>query len=161
MRYVFFRGKDLDTSEWVYGDLLHAIEYDPKTRQGKMTDGCIIYEKGEKDDGSVCRSVDVFPTSIGEYTGLKDKNGKQIFEGDIVTRYDNYFKTTEIGVVVFNGIDASFCISVEEYGLTVLYHFLPRVDYNDGHCLIQIKYTFEVIGNIHDNPELLKPKNGE
>jgi uncharacterized phage protein (TIGR01671 family) len=93
--------------------------------------------------------VDVLPETVGKYTGLTDKNGKKIFEGDIV-KYKNTdgikfngVALTVIGKVVYNEKNASFAISGKDEMGAKHYDYFP------------IK-NIEVIGNIHDNPELLK-----
>ena len=66
MREILFRGKRVDNGEWVYGDLQHDYNGEPR---------CI---------SDYCGANPVDPSTVGQYTGLKDKNGKRIFEGDIV-----------------------------------------------------------------------------
>lgn len=150
MRDIEFRGKRTDNGEWVYGYYAHlhkttyCVKEDcdahPENELHRM-----IFER-EQDWGlpNYHLQVDVDPKTVGQYTGLKDKNGTKIFEGDIVdVLYDvNYIgvATERIGVfeVVHNG-----CFMGQKGG--VRYHFIPSDE-----CT--------VIGNIYDNPELLGGK---
>jgi uncharacterized phage protein (TIGR01671 family) len=125
MREILFRGKRKDNGEWVYGDLLQNIDRHK------------IRER-EKDITRIAKSHEVIPETVGQYTGLKDINGKKIFEGDIVTGLFNY--TDIIGHIVY-GSDATFFI--ERKGL-----------YGIG--LNNAEDWLEVVGNIHDNKELLR-----
>lgn len=122
MREILFRGKSKKTNRWAKGELF--------TLRGSTT----IFQK--ETDGSITQFY-VIPETVGQYTGLTDKNGKKIFEGDIVL-----FNVDERGVVYYDNEETSFMM---EY----------------GNCIVQMGYCFcsrdlEVIGNIHDNPELLE-----
>ena len=125
MREILFRAKRKDNGEWVYGDLLKNID-------------CIKIREREKDITRIAKSYEVIPETVGQYTGLKDKNGNEIYEGDIVTGLFNY--TDIIGHIVY-GSDATFFI--ERKGL-----------YGIG--LNNAEDWLEVVGNIHDNKELLR-----
>ena len=148
MREILFRGKRMDNGEWVEG------WYQPETTI-KHWDGrqetigfTITYkvEEGFLEDTLVDQST------VGQYTGLKDKNGKRIFEGDIVAQ--NWYDYDEprddsFGKVVFCEYDCSFSVmDVNKDG------FMPL-----GRCG-SYHWEVEVIGNIHDNPELLKGGEG-
>lgn len=128
-RVVKFRGKTQD-GKWVYGDLIHS-----------GSDEIAILEF----DAPCLEAVtDVVPESVGQFTGLHDKNGKEIYEGDVITQLlvfqngERYDYSTRIGQVVFDKLWCFVMLSKSR-----LYHL-----FGDG-------VTQEVIGNIHDNPNLL------
>lgn len=138
MREILFRGKRKDNGEWVEGSLIIAKNF------------CCILQDEEKVHpldypylGNESGCIDgyatpVVPETVGQYTGLTDKNGKKIFEGDIVYYYMSPYHVRFI-VEFFDG---AFVIkSKGNHIRSPLYHFCPLV---------------EVIGNIYDNPELLE-----
>lgn len=97
-REIKFKAKRLDNSEWVVGDLLHSYE-----------GGAIIVPITEEGEHGGAFSVD--PTTVCQYTGLKDKSGKEIWEGDIV--YCVAGITVE-GVVFYDTNKACFCVKDED-----------------------------------------------
>ena len=122
MREILFRGKrdkkfDKD-QDWVYG--APYIDYEGD---------CII--------ATDCSKRVVVPETVGQYTGLTDKNGTKIFEGDIVL----YVRDEEIGQIAYHESEAMFVVEFDTW-LTDFDHLYGK--------------NVEVIGNIHDNPELLK-----
>jgi uncharacterized phage protein (TIGR01671 family) len=86
----------------------------------------------------------VDPETVGQYTGLKDKNGVKVFEGDIV-HYKDIDTTVYIGTVSFHTRYAEFCCLGQRFG-----HVFP-FDYESME-------RYEVKGNVHDNPEMLREK---
>lgn len=125
MRDIEFRGKRTDNGEWVYGNLVRGC--DEKY--------AYIVEFGNKE---MCRNyVDVNPETVGQYTGLTDKNGKKIFEGDIGRRRDDIF------LIDWSEEKAAFVMIFNDYICEILY-------------LEEMWDDAEVIGNIHDNPKLLE-----
>jgi uncharacterized phage protein (TIGR01671 family) len=133
MREIKFRGKRIDNGEWVYGAFVpDALEQ----THGKMVTWGFIRRYQPN------RTVEkVYRDTIGQYTGLKDKNGRKIYEGDIC-----YCREYEcFGKVKWNEDEAGFffCVAYEGGGFEEerLYEYVDEL---------------EVIGNIHDNPELLE-----
>ena len=127
MREIKFRGKQKGGG-WVYGDLLHEPY------------GTCIQWAGRLPNDSFSRiKAVIIPGTVGQYIGLEDINGKEIYEGDIVEVKDPY----PTGVRMFTGVvmfgSGSFMIksSVGEH-----YRWLD--------------YEVEVIGNVYENPELLE-----
>ena len=136
-REILFRGKSTISKEWVYGDLVHTSQL------------TAIKEV----NGDYFRPISVSPDTIGQYTGLKDKNGKKIFEGDVVHLKGDGNGGTKVGkdyyrVVTFH--EGSFCISIED-GVHYPVH-TPIYEYCDSHSIV----NWDVIGNVTDNPELMK-----
>lgn len=137
MREIEFRGKDIETGKWAFGDL-HTLCDRPH-----------IHTDESKFPYAGKRSF-VIPETIGQFTGLLDKNGKKIFEGDIVRHpyVDPIFRDLveskdDEGVtseVVFHG--GAFVVKYDIDEFIYLYGFTRRG------CI-------EVVGNIHDNPELI------
>ena len=136
MREIIFRGKRMDNREWYYGSylFLHISSVNwTGAKMGKPED--VHYIVNDQDINYA-----VYPSTIGQYTGLKDKNGKRIFEGDIIKRF--WLGAKIIYCVRYDGENAHFIgKSLNKSGFTTFD--------GDGEM-------FEVIGNIHDNPELLE-----
>lgn len=138
-REIIFRGKSSVTNEWVYGSLI------------KVGNESHIIGFGEVDlDGHHIRFYSDRPVftkqgTIGQFTGLYDKNGKEIYEGDILRVYDGerYFNIV-IKWVEKTMTSMTCCPDENQCPLSWLSDFLPRT------------YEIEVIGNICDNKELLE-----
>lgn len=139
MREILFRGKRLNGDGWAYGDLSYHVH-----------DGEVYVFPGDGYDSPDC--YEVYPNTVGQYTGLTDKNGLKIFEGDIV-RYiyepgEGFWNANQLSVVVWEhtGFKLDGIIGTNKFAL--LQGWLVSVPCD--------KKFFGVVGNIHENPELLK-----
>lgn len=125
MKEILFRGKRVDNGEWVFGDLEHNGKNVPKWVNGN----------------------EIVPESVGQFTGLTDKNGKKIFEGDIVKEWSSHWKTplkTEINI---------YEVVCEYLGSL---HLIRKTEYGENSTPLYRRSVVEVIGNIYDSPELLE-----
>lgn len=139
MREILFRGKRTYDGTWVYGAF---SEYDiTQNAYGEIIvcrNPCVIdYDSDEL----AWNEVD--PETVGQYTGLTDKNGKKIFEGDVVK--DDWGKIYKVFYVLHS---CAFMVNCSN----------PPNEYEKGNYRIGEAWcgTIKVIGNIHDNPELLE-----
>ena len=130
MRTIKFRGKSIDGKEWLYGDLVSSAD--------KKRFAILVNDKESYDE------CEIIPETIGQFTRLYDCDGKEIFEGDVL----KWEKDGLLYVVRFwHGM---FYASVEECNEGILGGFPLHsfTKYEDREC--------KIVGNIHDNPELLK-----
>lgn len=144
---IKFRGKCKNTGEWVYGDLLH------------IDGGCLIYFGSQMETetpyigNSSPIAVELFkteiavvePESVGQFTGLLDVKSNEIYEGDIIL-----LSRQSTCIVLWNEEHSAFCIRLKQsskVGSRPL-----------GNWINYLGRKIEVIGNIHDTPELLNEK---
>lgn len=129
MREILFRGKRYNGDGWVYGDLSYHVQ-----------DGVPYVFPADGYDSADCYRVD--PTTVGQYTGLTDKNGVKIFEGDILFTTNPNCKIWYV-----------------DYKPTAFCANQSNVNYS---CILDefvSSFETEVIGSIHDNPELLSKED--
>lgn len=163
MRDIKFRGKEVDTGKWVYGGLFKEPappQCFEKTLEDKYW---IVYPNPRyMPDWNLPYQMvrtDVDKDTIGQYTGLKDKNGKEIYEGDIVSGTDYPFidkgKQNYVGIVVFYDDVASFGYEyqrVRKDKRGISNGINNEFEANEN----LICEDLEVIGNIYDNKNLLE-----
>ena len=140
-REIKFRGKRVDNVEWVYG---YIIEY-LKTTWIRVVD---------KNKDRYFIEFEVIPETVGQYIGLKDKNGKEIYEGDILNGRNMILK-----IVYWCDKRAAFCESEQfkpipaKHSFAKLYDKFGKVFNKNG-----ILENHFIVGNIYENPELLTDK---
>ncbi|MDE6148586.1 MAG: YopX family protein [Ruminococcus sp.] len=128
MREILFRGKRSDNGEWIEGYYINIAKVNPFIATGRLTIQRNVFEPEMQT---------VVPETVGQYTGLTDKNGVKIFEGDIVIGKKGYARNPYYLIR-----SQRFAVKHEKG----FYEGLCDTDY----------YEFEVIGNIYDNPDLLE-----
>ena len=153
MREILFRGKTL-TGRWVEGSYYKQEEF-----YGSKEDADVIITS--KESLTYDQALDyeiVLSKTVGQYTGLTDKNGKKIFEGDMIKSFDDVidkmvveFCHGQFLLCLYGERDYMAEYGLEESGNYGCFEAEPLSSYGDD---------IEVIGNIHDNPELLKGGEG-
>lgn len=164
MREIKFRGRAKNVNEWCYGSYIFTNDNtnNPfRTHPFKESHRIVFWVAGDWNMGGWV-DEEVIPETIGQYTGLKDKNGKEIYEGDILRgdeypfncdSVDNYFAK----VVWADKVCGFYILTHKNPNSTVsgIFHGnWSQLDEED------IK-SFEVIGNIYDNPELIKEEEND
>lgn len=126
MREILFRGKAFEGGKWYYGYV------------GKTSEGGTFISAGHS-------IIHIIPETLGQYTGLKDKNGKKIFDGDIISTD----LSRPYNIVLYK--NGSFMLQCEDNG-RIFYDIFFSCEEEQ-----QKTYPYcEVIGNIHDDPELME-----
>ena len=125
MREILFRGKRVDMNKWIYGYIFITEKANPL----KGTTSWIFNESGK---------YKAKPETVGQFTGLTDKNGKMIFEGDIVSYEDVNGIEDGIGNVLFDVFYGAWIVFVNDY---------------EENLLADVAYNCEIIGNIHGQKE--------
>lgn len=130
-REILFRGKSTRTGDWVYGGIVHQTDY-----YGDAVWDYYVIDGTTTQDYDIGYEVKVIPETVGQYIGLRDRNEKKIFEGDVVTAcFRNRRSRHKFSVCFDDGmfLFCNKCVEVPVYDI----------------------FSIEVIGNIHDNPELI------
>ena len=154
-REILFRGKRVDNGEWIYGRGLQQCKDELGNEIVAIFEDIVKSEKYIKKEGRyTLYYVPVNPETLGQYTGLKDKNGKKIFEGDII-------KTPRgsIGEVVFGRAEEECTHREHRRKITDVYTTYGWVFKRADGFTIAIDDEIlqgELIGNVTDNPELMK-----
>lgn len=139
MREILFRGKRVDNGEWVYG-FYNRCEARLTYTEEHYKNNPRSWIQTIENEGFAGQLVHVDTDTVGQYTGLTDKNGNRVYENDILHNEQGYVYSGEYTFrVVFDG--GMF------YGESNVVNIMPE------------KFAYcEVIGNIHDNPNMLTDK---
>lgn len=139
LRTIKFRGKNIYSEDWLYGSLV-KIEKDRYA---------VIPPLNNIEIGKSIGMYEVYPETVGQFTGLFDKNGNEIYEGDIISVNGKYPK-----LVKYIDDYACFCLvnieDLDEEMDTGYWHQVSPGWWNS------LKREIRVIGNIYDNPYLTK-----
>lgn len=148
MREIKFRGKPtenntsyIEEGAFVYGALIVC--------DNKYYIALNVNDNINRDDYEVYM-IEVIPETVGQYTGLKDKNEEEIYEGDIVAIQFQRATKSKIALIEYS----------EKYAAFIITHTKEIKHENQNLGDYQME-NFEVIGNIYDNPELLGGNNGD
>lgn len=154
MREILFRGKRTDNGEWVEG-YYYKAKY--CRTDDELCDYITVPHPKEYNEPSSHYIVN--PETIGQYTGLKDKNGTKIFEGNMIKPFDDEIDKM---VVEFHLGQFLLCLYGER-GYMAEYGWEESGNYGcfEAEPLSSYGDDIEVIGNIYDNPELLGGNNND
>lgn len=141
-REILFRGKRIDNGEWVEG---HYVQREPLSKPLIVTQTLGVIKNKEGNNMRATAS-EVAPGTVGQFTGLLDKNGNRIFEGDIVRRFNSRGQEVMRYAVKWNTDCCMFVLMCED---TYLGEY-------DSDFTVFYGEELEIIGNVHDNPEFPK-----
>lgn len=161
MRTIKFKGKRVKDGQWIYGNLADYSSTILRDTINKKVIFSNIVSFATDNFGFVVNDCEVDPDTVGQFTGLKDKNGKEIYEGDIFgipckDVKNHFYRMVEYCCDGFYLVDN--CKDVK-YG--DLLHREISLDGNYSGMAKELRYSgsdYCVVGNIHDNPELLNEK---
>lgn len=129
MREILFRGKRTDNGKWIYGDLRHISDW-----KGGYNPHIVDNTNGRNNSVT---GLEIIPETVGQYTGLTDKNGMKIFEGDILTIENEGV----YAAIKYNESNAAFYVEDEDHE-----DYLGEAWETD----------VVIIGNIHDDPDMVE-----
>lgn len=146
MREILFRGKSIKMNQWIYGGFhiwekrqVCALSND-SLKDDEISYVITVNSFADWNMPRTMQAVEVIADTVGQYTGLTDRNGRKIFEGDIVNILT---ENEEFGIITYD--DGGFFVDASTFSVD----FMNNINGSD----------IEVIDNIHDNPKALKNLN--
>ena len=149
-REILFRGKRKDNDEWVEGYYAKRSNYACFASELKYNHFILKDIMMDFNLGGL-QEFEIIPETVGQYTGLTDKNGKKIFEGDIVSQNRNGFETLYVTIFTDKDVGSCGCCYPSFDGIGFVFESVKGTRAN-----VFDLYPLEVVGNIHDNKEMLK-----
>lgn len=159
MREIEFRAKRTDNNKWVYGHYVQGLDFENKPINSSIVRNITTINPVDKTIKQDIYEVDI--NTLGQYTGLKDKNDTKVFESDIIRMhyfFENYDPSSLgafedeaeiIGVVKCDLIDGFYVETVDDHSRCYLQWIEEPTE------------ELEVLGNIYDNPEWLEGENND
>ena len=150
MREIEFRAKILDNDEWVYGYYVQGMDFENKPINNSIVRNTTTINHVDKTIKQDIYKVDI--NTLGQYTGLKDKNGKKIFDGDIIKQAYGKFLNGKQRYIYY-------CIAYSEEDGCLRAFANGLTGYSFDICFARYvinEQDLEVVGNIWDNANLLK-----
>jgi uncharacterized phage protein (TIGR01671 family) len=137
-RTIKFRGKRADNGEWVFGNYFRLVHH------GIMRH-LILPSNSMSFDDELIKNIliDVIPETVGQFTGLLDRDGKEIYEGDILKYTFDYYDENTVAKLEFSIQDGAWVLSNNKFNI-------------DETFTCESAENAFIIGNIYDNKELLK-----
>lgn len=151
MRKIIFRAKRIDNGEWIFG--VPVEQNGDVVLVGDLDSYRMVYDLWEN-------AAYVLPETVGQYIGLTDKNGKKIFEGDII-KSDNG-RVSAISVVKYGEFEPKLFYDLWQFHLLkrpkvkMCGLFAKDIESNEEMLVSNCSKLIEVIGNVYDTPELLE-----
>jgi uncharacterized phage protein (TIGR01671 family) len=150
MRKIKFRGQRIEDKRFIYG----GLSIYNKNYEKDQNEHLFLVETAKDNIGFITMMQEIIPETLGQFTGLLDKNGKEIYEGDIVAfenKWEWYRGSTPEWYRMTTAEQNTWVEKQPTYHIAIVYD--PIEGYSS-----ELSRNYSVVGNIHQNPELLGEK---